>query len=1313
MPDDITTKANRIGQQAASNLSGPAIERVEQNLVSGMASSAFSSGLELFGLDPLPSAESFRAEHPTAAGVAGFTGTLGTFAVPLGAKAKIKSFDKAVEGFAEKGSNAFTQGARRGVATFAPLEAARVGSTAVVAPEDLKETVFEGGVNLALEAVGGGAISAFRSAGKVNTTPPVPVGTVLNDAKQLRLRDALKEFGTEGLAEGKKLELQREVSELEAAIRLEEVGNKGVAFELADPEADGRDIARLFKDTSSNKGNVKRARLAQAGNGFSSKKEADNALAAAGLTGNLDAVSLPRHISFGRKSDAAKVQGDFLKRGRMQTLDDNTLMAKTSDGTFVMAKKIAGKIGTADEADEYVVFRTAQPGRFVNDVKEFADSVNERMLFLRTEDRITPTGSSILDQANQVVSSSPLKEFQDAHAKLGLGGKSAEALARNLGFAPGEVGSSFAVQRGKAFAQHYLTPALASFKKGPGASHASFIWAHSRMIRDNARLLSQRLINGEAVTQSTKGFAKVFGDPTTTGNIVIDGEKVRSVDKIIESMSKEDINKFSEVAEIVAGGEDAVKAIDDLYGAGEISKELQQGLKDINKLDKFLTDEVRATQKATGNIELNPLEGHLMLSRVWQGDFRAPIYNRNGELVYMASGDTPKAADDHARAVIEESGSSSLKFEPAERFDAKADIDIASRLNTSSDEYALLAKANTKLFSDPQTFKERKGIKGFKKDFTKKELKDRITSHINERTEYMSGVTMQTALDTELATLRDIDPKTFSTLNKRLEQLNEVPGPLSAGVNKATDTLLKPVLGRNSATKISAGINEFFFATQLGMGNLAFPVLNAMTFAQTVFPEVSYVINAADNRVMRDYYEVAIAGGSDLKPRGGIHHLSTPKLMAQSVKKMMTVKDDAVLSGNLDRAVNEGVVDPKMLEEFIGKGSITEVGLNDVLSGEESIFNFMRSLSGWLPSKSERFARGHSFTVGHLLGGDILGLQDEALYQFSKKFTERTMYNYGTADRATIMTGPVGRTFGLFKNWQTHYLFSMMQYAGEGAKFGNWAPLMWQMGGTAAVGGVSATPLFGVANAFSEMTTDKSAMENLYEAFGGTEPDGTLGTASDAVFLGLPAFLGVSLSGNASAPGSDPARDAAQLASFPQLRRMQQLGKTMGEAFDQWGATGNHPIDSEAVRDGLTAALAPKVWSRSAQITNEDALKSLTTGKVVLNDLSLAEKMMWQAGFTPRRVGVTYEAADELWKDQNKKREAITAFGKGWMEAQAEQDWDTLNNIQEKAMILGLDISSIVRSADTQRDRRDTEQIERQFSPEARLKLQQLGLPGF
>lgn len=1308
MANDLTTTAQQIAAEHLNkSVSRP--DREDTGFLAGATSSLVSGALEVFGTDPLPTAEVFRAENPLAGTVTDLGGTLVPYLGTGIAASRIPSFTRFIDDFALKGSNSFTQGARRGVATFGPLEGSRLLTTTAINPDNLPDTLVEAGVNLGIEALGGGILGALASGGKVKLdAPKVGVGEEIRQPKQNQLGDVNKRIAEAPPDDPALLELQREAKSLELDIRLEEVGNTPVKIEL--DGADGREITRLFKDTSSQKGTLKRLRLAQTTKDFNSSEEVADVIAKAGLEGNFDVVSLPRYIGFGNKKTAATIQSGLKTRAGMTTLDDGTLLTKAQDGTFVMARKITGQLDEAKDTDEWVIWRTNEPGRFAPDVKEFADNVNSRMMFLRTDDRFAPTGSQFMDEVNSVISKSPLKEFRDAHEKFGLRKDFTDRMAKALGYEPGELGSSFAVQRGKAFVEHYLTPALHKFKNQP---LSAYIWGQARHIHDRSRVFSQRLIFGEPTTKAAKGFAKIFDDPQFSGEFIgPDGSKVRSVNQIMDSLSDDDIAQFYEVAEIVAGTDDAIAAIDELYKNNEISGALRTALQDLNKIDNVLVPEVRAAQRAAGVNELNPLEGHLMLSRVWDGDFRAPIYNEAGEVVYVASGRTPKLADEHAQAVIDEAGlSGALRFEPSEKVDVWEDFKLADLIKTGSSEYGLLARANQKFIRTPQTFKERKGVEGFKRDFTRKELFDRVRSHISERVNHIADLTVDTSLDAELAQLHYVDPKQLATLRSNIRQLSEKPGTFSRAVNQATDTLLKPALGRNSATKISAGVNEFLYHTQLGMANLAFPVLNAMTFMQTVFPEMSYVVNAADNRVLRDYYEVAILGGSDFKPRGHTHMLSLPKMMMQSVKKM--VKPDDLLEANLTRAHREGVVDPQLLNEFIGKTSEAKTTFKDVLDGEEPWYNFVRSLSTWLPSKSERFARGHAFVVGDIMGREVLGLQDEALYQFSKKFTERTMYNYGTADRALVMTGPVGRMFGLFKNWQTHYLFSMLQYADEGLKYGNWNPLMWQMGGTASVGGVSALPLYGAANAFAKATTNESLMAHIYEGFGGTEPDGTLGTGSDAILMGLPAFLGITLTGSASAPFSDPMRDAAQLTSFPQWDRMVRLGRAVGESIDRFGDTGEHPITNADVRDKFIAALAPKNFARAFQVTEENALKSLNTGKVVLNDLSLAERMLWSVGFTPRRVGITYEAADELWKDQAKRRDMTTRYGKLWMEAQAEGNWDQLWSIQQQAMVLGLDLDSVMRSADTQKEKRTTELISRQFSPEARFRLQELGVPGF
>lgn len=1293
--------ANKLDAKATGK-TAPERQR-DQTYVEGFVESAISGMSEFItGADPTTAATEFRIEKPASGFVSQIIGPGGLYGGTAKLPKVIKPFGEFIDSI--DGANAITRNAKKSVATFAPLEAARIGGTLAVNPENIGETVQESLLNLGIEAVGGGLVGALRAGGKVAKIDNdfAPVGSDLRNPTQLKMRELKEKLDAGEIAEELQGKVKGQLADLETLIKTEEVAGKPPVGAL-DSEGDPREINRLFKDKSSKAGNIVKTRLIRSGNDFVDDSEKNRVIDAAGLRGNFDAVQLPRYVGFKADRWAKKVEDDLVVRGKMQTLDGNTLVAREKSGMHVIAKKITGEIGEAKQTDEWVLFRTDQPGRFVPEVKEFADTVAARMAFLRQDNlQINPKRpATIMDSMKTMVVQTPIKEFREFKPQ----GKTSQAIAKMFGMPEGQPGTNFAANRGAYWVERYLTPKLNQFKNSPVAT---YVMAHSDSAFRHSKFLATKLIRGEKIDSSDSALMRIFKDPEFSGKYA----GIRSLDEITKDLDADDRNRLYEVAEIVGGSDDPIELVQQLRQNGEISEKLAAAFDDLNKHDELLVDELLNHQHAAGRNDLNPIKGHFMLSRVWEGDFRAPIKDEAGNFVYVAGGETPEQANKIAQAVLEESGQKGLEIIDAERFDAMESLKLAGMIETKGQSYKSLSDASRRLRSNPQTFKERTGTGGYKTKFSQKELFDRLSSHVNERYNYMARVSVDTALEKEIAWLRSNDPKTWSIVEERLRQMEGKPGAVGTAINTAVDTVLKPALGRNSATKISAFLNETVYHLQLGMANVLFPAQNATTFVQTVLPEVAYVMNAADIRLIRDYYDVMLAGGKDLKPRGNLGVLSPIKLTIKGFSKLANGDKDKLFSEMLDRGRREGVIDPQLMNEFVGHTSEMATTIGDVMKGDEPFINLIRTWSSFLPQKSERFARGHAFATGYNLGKDILGLGDEQLYQFARKFTERTMYNYGTADRATLMTGPLGRTFGLFKNWQTHYIFSMMQYAGE-FKRGNFAPLLWQMGGTASLGGIAATPIGAMADTFLKMTTDESLMQHTYEMFGGTDPDETAGGLSDAVFMGLPAFMGVSMTGNAAAPFSNPMRDASQLMSFPQWDRMRRVGIAAGDAIDTWTKTGDHPIQTPEIRDKFIAALAPKALARSFQITENNALKSLNTGNVILDDMSVAERTMWSLGVTPRRVGVAYEAADELWKDQKKRRENTTKMGRRWLNAQNDQDWDELWQIQQESMIMGLDISSVTKSANTQREKKSTELIQRQFSPESRLELQQLGIPGF
>lgn len=1278
----------------------------QPSFIEGFTTSALSSAAEFFtGAEPPKSVQDFRENNPTAGLLSEVVTPISGYFTAYKASQKIKKLDNAINKVVRKRANKVTASATDAVLRTAPVEVARLGGTAIVNPDKLPDVAIETLFNVGIEGAVGGALGLLKAGGKIEPSfKEVKTGEDLRKAPQQEIYEIKTKLENNEIPEDMIPQAKGQIANLEFKIRNENTPKNGLFGELV-TAPDNKALAKIYKQGSSPKKGIKRFKLIKSYENFKDPVKLREVMVESGLYNNLEYVQYPVYMTFANKRMAQYLTEKTLNKAGMVTFDKGTLVTKEKDGLYIVAKKITGEIDKVDKTDEWVFFKTSDLSRFV-DGADSAEVIADRMKFLRRDNlEITKQNSAIIiDSIKTRVKNTPIKDFREIVDKYGYGRRALTALAKRTGFPVGEAGSSFAVQRSSAILQQFLTPKLYQGKSSP---LAKYILGHVDLAFKESKHYARRIINGEFIDESAKGISRIFKDSKHTDEF----KGKRSIRAIINSLTKEELGQMREIADTIAGELQVDNKIKAMIEAGEISPNLGKALLDLNAHDTYIVKQINAAQTAADRYEFKPLAGHLMLTRVWQGDYRAIIKNDADQIVYVASGSSPEEANNIANAMIKLADKNNLTFTTAQKVDAMDDLDLAGRIAFRSREFKVLSAMNTKLRTAPQSFKKRYNIGGYVTDYSRKNMIDRISSHINERLDYIARLGIDTALESELEMLRELEPEMFAVIADRLRQVEGKTGAVAQVTNMAVDKLLKPALGRNSATKLSSILNETFYHLQLGMGNLAFPTINALTFIQTVTPEIAFLTNASNSRIIRDYYDVFLMGGSDLKPRGNMGILSPMKMLARSFRKMAKASDDIEFSKMLDQARAEGVIDPQLLEEFIGKSSEMSTTVSDVLRGDEPLVNLIRTWSSFLPSKTERFARGHAFTTGYLVAKDIMRLDNpEMVYQFARKFTERTMYNYATQDRATLMTGPLGRTFGLFKNWQIHYIHSMFQFANEGFSYGNWSPLLWQMAGTSAIGGVGALPLYAVADKFSQIATNESLMMNAYEAFGGTNADEMGGSLADGIYLGLPALFGVSLSGNASAPFNDPIRDAGQLASFPQWDRMVALGKAVGEAIDHTGITGEHPISTPQVRDKFVAALAPKVIARSFQLTADNALKTLRTSNMVMGDLTLAERMLYNIGFTPRRLGLTYDLANELRKDKLKERKQLTAYGRKWADAQAEMDWDTLEQIRKDAMFLGLDISSITKSANSIREKQTTPSIEMRFSDEALMRARQLGM---
>jgi hypothetical protein len=458
------------------------------------------------------------------------------------------------------------------------------------------------------------------------------------------------------------------------------------------------------------------------------------------------------------------------------------------------------------------------------------------------------------------------------------------------------------------------------------------------------------------------------------------------------------------------------------------------------------------------------------------------------------------------------------------------------------------------------------------------------------------------------------------------------------------------------------------------------------------------ILNAAPHR-LGDYYTYFAAMGSQ-GPVGTVGVLTPLKIMRQTMKSMW--RPDAQEQQLFDWAMQNGVVAPRIVEEFIGENARLPQKLAHYFN-QRDLIGGMEAMSEFLPAQSEKFSRAFGFMAG-VHTGRIMGLtQFDDLAHFARQFTNRTMYLYGQADRAGIMTGPVGGTLGLFKNWMFHYMGNMAEYGGEAMR-GNIAPLLWQTAGTFGLGGAAATPvLWPAAQGLNNLLSDEPLQENMYAMLSEEAADGLL--------FGLPAALaGVALTSQAAGPFANPIRDAESLMMFVHADRIKYFANAFGAAWDNYEVTGRHPGENPEVLRNLVRATMPKSIFRTIQVAMDDSLESWSTGYRIISPekFGITDQILFAAGMSPVEVERHYQATRFLYHDQQRRRALTAAAGKAMAEARQVKDYREIWNIIQGAKYQGLSLSSVFRSAAT-RDRAGNEDsVTRTFSPIMQQKVKHL-----
>lgn len=1243
--------------------------------LSGFAKSGIESIPEMIGITPSADTQTFRQDFP----ISGVLSEVAGMAVPytgwLKATKAVAGFDKAVMALGNANKSPFLTGAVQEAARLAPFEIGRVAVSQVpgVGDHSLGDMVGSATMNLALGAGIGGLLHGMGSAGtrepslktlfpEIDVAAPLPL-----QARQMR------EVMT-GMAPGETLD--RAMGKLNETIRLartEELptSQKYVAA-LEDAHGDlDQQLNRLFRVKSDPDSRVLQTRKFAQGveKDFPTQELWKGEAQVAGLPENFaEQGQFFRTLSFKQDAPAAPKIAQTIEgklANNMTRVGDDLLMAREAgDGMFVMAKKYGGELGKAAPTDKWVLFKTDNPGVFAKDADRWAKIQVDKGKWV-PQSELAADGGEIYNTGKGYMNMFPLRNYQAmATDKKGLSAMVDKMVPQSVRGPQNEI----VARMGEAM-KEYLAPRVYQFKNN---FRANWIMNATKTMYDRAETLTNELMNGKVIVDKTRNlfFQNLKGQ---AGDVDMGFAPVR---KLAEELSEADFKSFWE--NVWRKGTPA-QDLKGLQESGTITPEVANFARNLDAIDKYNTGNINKAELAVGRTPSTWKEGHYGLSRNWEGDTRYALKNEAGELVGVAGGANRRAAKANAEALVKENPSWKVDYEYAVSGDS-VPKEVKPGIHT------------------PSFVLERQDIRGFKwdtKEFTKDEFLEAYENALRGRNNYQANMASTDMLGPHIDRLRMEDPAAFRMIEARMNDYAGVQSPFSRWQNKVVDEIAGPMLGTNSASKIVQYTNTALFNFQLGALKLAYPVVNALQFVQTVVPEAAFVMGRAPEASLAGKYSFFAAGG-EKGPVGGVGVLSPLKLMSDSLKEMRSPSPG--LTDAFQRAVNDRVIDPRLVEGYIGESATKVRDIAKVFRGESLNFTeWLRGVSEFLPAETERMSRTHAFTVGHGIARDFLkkggeSLNADEIYAFARQFTENTMYLYSAADKPRIFTTPAGSLMGLFKNWMFNYMSSMGEYTAQGFTHNNWSPLLWQTTGTFALGGLAATPLAWVADRFTKQWADKSSMQWAYDEFG---------AGGDAVMLGLPAALtGISLYSQVNSPVSNPVKDASSLFSLAAWDRVKATGKLVGGAMDHWQSTGEHPGYSQGVRELMARAFAPTTVYRTMGAIQPDQITSLGTGMPIAKNVPPVHRALYALGFNPVELDRAQAVSQELYTSQEKMKSQVTKLGKAWGDAQQNKDNAQMAQIMRQAVTWGVDVSAVISSGLTTLDKQTKDVIDRRIKPQ-------------
>jgi hypothetical protein len=1061
--------------------------------------------------------------------------------------------------------------------------------------------------------------------------------------------------------------------------------------------------------------------------------ELQTVLSAAGFDSITDLAStavFPRLLTINNERMAGQISKSLTGGAGIQQVGDGVLMAReANDGLFVVAKRVRSgatdgvemsaengvkspDLGAATapteaagtkvppktfgphkiaNGDQWLIFKTDKPQRFAPDAAKVAQLNFNQFAKYESSFKTGQAADPFNMEADAVLESVTPNDFRDL-TKVGKQtwlSNMSQKLARSVGDMTGLKDSQTLKATGDWL---WSTAAPRAFKQNKNSLYARL----GMMLDVNMKVaegLTSRIMGGAVKFGGTSPLKALMGGMHYES--AFEGfEPARDILTRMHGRGEGEWKVVTDAMRTQTPAEDLAKLAPD----GLISKEMQADYEQLQKINETYINNVTLPALETAGLggQFEPLKGYV-LPRVFRGDFHVSVRDAAGREQFLATGVNGAAAKREADAIIAEAAERGQTWAKGDAImhgseyekgalDEISDM-VSKQMAKSGDSQEIIQTALRKLNSAQKaraggamrpgkslaTFNERSGRKGTP-DREVLELKQAVKDmeqHYGQLGRFAAYHTWNQRWSPIALNLSKQDPTLYGDLMREAQLYMGIPGPLTKVLNNTLRPVLGHVLGANSATKIAQFTNNAMYAWNIGIANPTFAILNVLQPLQTVTPLLAFAMNGPSERVAQ-YFQFLPKYGADGLPRGVGGFLHPMKIMGQAMRMGRKPEPDELAA--LQRSLTDGVLNAQVHEDWIGAGSKAARTLADSYKAGGP-WELIKHASTYMAEKSETLSRMIAFNSFYLLGRDHFGMNGDQLYNFAKRGTTMSMYSYGVVDRSKMFTGPVGSMFGLFKNWQFHFIGQMGQYAGMALKGEAYAPLIWQGASALALGGIGATPLKMAADGLAKWNSDSPDSYTWMKEH--------WHNAADEIYFGLPALLGVSLQASSTMPGTDVRNDLSSLSNFVFLERAKAAGKAVGNAWSLGTTTDENALRDPNVRDQLLAAFAPRAVFKAFSAVEGNYVKSMATGYPQERNVSAASRIFTALGFNTPEIEAQQQASNKLYMDQEGTRTAVTQMGKAYANAQLNQDWDGMERVIQRTVGLHLPVSSVMKSAQT------------------------------